>query len=146
MVPTMCSLCSSDTVSSRPLWFLLSDKALTALTGDMGKPFGASTQERAGEKILCCSSIKSCPTLCDPMNCSTSGFSVLHDLSCSNSCPTSQWCYSTSSSATFFSFGPQSFLASGSFPMSQLFTIGGAWSVLELQLRHESVQWEKIKD
>ena len=59
---------------------LLPDKALIALPGDMGKPFGASVQERAGEKILCCSVIKSCLTLCDPMNCSTSGFSVLHYL------------------------------------------------------------------
>ena len=38
---------------------------------------------------------------------------------CSNSCPLSQWCYTTiSSSATPFSC-PQSFPASGSFPMSQ---------------------------
>ena len=29
----------------------------------------------------CCSVTKSCPTLCDPMNCSTSGFRVLHYLS-----------------------------------------------------------------
>ena len=44
----------------------------------------------------------------------------------SNSCPLSQWCYLTiSSSATLFSFSLQSFPASGSFPMSQLFTSGG---------------------
>ena len=28
----------------------------------------------------CCSGAKSCPTLCDPMNCSTPGFPVLHYL------------------------------------------------------------------
>ena len=28
----------------------------------------------------CCSATKPCPTLCDPMDCSTPGFSVLHDL------------------------------------------------------------------
>ena len=28
----------------------------------------------------CCSVTKSCPTLCDPMDCSTSGFLVLHQL------------------------------------------------------------------
>ena len=28
----------------------------------------------------CCSVAKSCPTLCDPMNCSTAGFSILHYL------------------------------------------------------------------
>ena len=45
----------------------------------------------------------------------------------SNSCPLSWWCYSTiSSSVTPFSFCPQSFPASGSFPTSQLFTSGGA--------------------
>ena len=45
---------------------------------------------------------------------------------CSNSCPLSQWCHlTTSSSATLFSFHLQSFPASGSFPMSQLFISGG---------------------
>ena len=44
---------------------------------------------------------------------------------CSNSCPFSQWCYLTlSSSTTSFSFCLQSFLASWSFPMNQLFTSG----------------------
>ena len=44
---------------------------------------------------------------------------------CSNSCPFSQWCYLTiSSSAAPFSC-PQSFPASGSFPMSQLFPSDG---------------------
>ena len=43
-----------------------------------------------------------------------------------NSCPLSQWCHPTiSSSVTPFSFGPQSFPASGSFPVSQLFASGG---------------------
>ena len=31
-------------------------------------------------KYCCCSAAKSCPTLCDPMDCSTSGFLVLHCL------------------------------------------------------------------
>ena len=45
---------------------------------------------------------------------------------CSNSCPLSQWCYLTISfSATPFSFCLQSFPASGSSPVSQLFTSGG---------------------
>ena len=44
---------------------------------------------------------------------------------CSNSCPFSRWCYLTiSSSTTLFSFCFQSFPASGSFPMSQLFASG----------------------
>ena len=44
----------------------------------------------------------------------------------SNSCPLSQWSHPTiSSSVVPFSFRLQSFPASGSFPMSQLFTSGG---------------------
>ena len=43
----------------------------------------------------------------------------------SNSCPLSWWCYPTiSSSVTCFSSCPQSFPASGSFPMSRLFASG----------------------
>ena len=44
---------------------------------------------------------------------------------CSNSCPLSQWCHPfISSSVIPFSSCPQSFPASGSFPMSQFFTSG----------------------
>ena len=44
----------------------------------------------------------------------------------SNSCPSSWWCYpAISSSVVPFSSCPQSLPASGSFPMSQLFTWGG---------------------
>ena len=47
-----------------------------------------------------------------------------------NSCPLSQWCHpSISSSVIPFSSCPQSFPASGSFPMSQLFALGG-WSIV----------------
>ena len=45
---------------------------------------------------------------------------------CSDSCPSSRWYHPTISSfTTHFSSCPQSFLASGSFPMSQLFSSGG---------------------
>ena len=44
----------------------------------------------------------------------------------SNSCPSSQWCHpAISFSLVSFSSCPQSLPASGSFPMSQLFTWGG---------------------
>ena len=44
----------------------------------------------------------------------------------SNSCPSSRWCHSVISSSVIpFSSCPQSLPASGSFPMSQLFTWGG---------------------
>ena len=45
---------------------------------------------------------------------------------CSDSCPLSWWCHPTiSSSVVPFSSCPQSFPASGSFPMSQFFASGG---------------------
>ena len=45
---------------------------------------------------------------------------------CWNSCRLSVWCHPTiSSSVTLFSSSLQSFPASGSFPMSQFFTLGG---------------------
>ena len=45
---------------------------------------------------------------------------------CSNSCPQSRWCHPTISSSVIpFSSCLQSFPASGSFPMSRLFTSGG---------------------
>ena len=59
---------------------------------------------------------QSCLTLCDPMDCGV----------CSNSCPLRWWCHPTiSSSIVPFSSWPQSCPASGSFPMSWLFSSGG---------------------
>ena len=44
---------------------------------------------------------------------------------CPSSCPLHQWCHpAITSSDTLFSFCPQSFSASGTFPMSRLFTSG----------------------
>ena len=71
---------------------------------------------------------QSCPTLCDPMNCSTPGLPVHHQLPEFTQTHVhwlSQWCHPTiSSSVNPFSSCPQSFLASGSFQMSQLFASG----------------------
>ena len=64
-----------------------------------------------------CPGAQSCPTLQDPMDRSTPGLPV-H--------PSSRWCHPTiSSSLVLFSSCLQSFPASGSFQMSQLFTSGG---------------------
>ena len=71
---------------------------------------------------------QSCPTLCDPMDCSMPGFPVhyLTPGACSKSCSSSWWCHPTSSSSAIpFSSCLQSFPASGSFPMNQLFKSGG---------------------
>ena len=77
----------------------------------------------------CCSVAQSCPTLCNPMDCSTSGFPVLHHLpefAQSHARWVRCWCHPTiSSSVTLFSSCPQPFPASGSFPMSQFFASGG---------------------
>ena len=71
---------------------------------------------------------ESCPTLCYPINHSTPGLPVqaptprVHP----NPCLLSQWCHPIiSSSVVPFSFCPQSFPTSGSFPMSQLVVSGG---------------------
>ena len=69
-----------------------------------------------------------CPTLCNPMHCSMPGFPVSSPSprACSNSCPLSRGCHPTiSSSVISFPSFPQSFPASGSFLMSQLFASGG---------------------
>ena len=61
---------------------------------------------------------------------------------CSNSCASSQWCHPTHpilSSVVPFSSCLQSFPASGSFPVNQLFA--SVAKVLELQLQHQSFQW-----
>ena len=65
--------------------------------------------------------------LCNPMNCGTPGFSVLHYLpECAQSHVHCQWCHLTiSSSDALFSLCPKSFPALGSFTMSQLFASGG---------------------
>ena len=59
------------------------------------------------------------------MDCSTPGFPVCHlpdsPGACSNSCPLSQWCHSTTSSSVIPFSWLWSFQAPGSFPMSQLF-------------------------
>ena len=69
-----------------------------------------------------------CSTLCDPhglqhvkLPCPS-----LSPRVCSNSCPLIQWCHPTiSSSVALFSFCLQSFPASGTFLVSQLFISGG---------------------
>ena len=74
-----------------------------------------------------CSAAQLCLTQCNPMNCSTYQASLCFTVSqSSNSCPLSRWCHPTiSSSVTPFSPCPQSFPASGSFPLSSLFASGG---------------------
>ena len=68
---------------------------------------------------------QSCPTLCDPVNRSTPGLPVHHQLLEIAQTHVHRVGDAISSSVIPFSSCPQSFPASGSFPMSQLFTSGG---------------------
>ena len=89
----------------------------------------------------CCSVVQSCPTLWPhgPQHtrppCPSPSPNV-----CPSSCPLHQWCHpAISSSDALFSFCPQSFPASGTFPMSWLHQMT---KILELQLQHKSFQCE----
>ena len=72
----------------------------------------------------CCSVAQLCLTLCDPMNCTTPGFPILHHLPELTQTHIHWLCHPSNP----FSVVPfsclQSFPASGSFPMSWLFTSG----------------------
>ena len=69
---------------------------------------------------------QSSQTLCDPMDCSTPGFPVHHQLPELTQNPVHRWCHPTiSSSVVPFSSFLQYFPASGSFQMSQFFASGG---------------------
>ena len=70
---------------------------------------------------------QSCPTLCDPMDCSMPGFDVHHQLLelAQTHIHRVSDAIQPSSSVIPFSSCLQSFPASGSFQMSQLFASGG---------------------
>ena len=74
-----------------------------------------------------CSVAQSCLTLCNPMDCYTRlSYPSLSSGVSSDSCASSWWFHpAISSSVVPFSSYFLSFLASGSFPMSQLFASGG---------------------
>ena len=86
-----------------------------------------------GFSVFCCCCC-SCPvaqlypTLCNPMDCSTPGFPVLHHL-LEFAQTHIHWVHDDiqpiSSSVAPFSSCPESFLESRSFPMNQLFSSGG---------------------
>ena len=84
---------------------------------------------------------QSCPTLCDPMDCSTPGLPVHHQLPEFTQTHVHrvgdaiQPSHHLSSPSLAFNFP-----ASGSFPMSQLFTSVKVAQVLEFQLQHQFFQ------
>ena len=111
--------------------FILADSVGTEMISPqrIGKRcLGTASPHNCFTKTQFSSVTQLCLTLCNPMDCSTPGFSVHHQLprACSDSCPSSWWCHPTiSSSVVPFSSRLQSFPASGSFQMSQLFASGG---------------------
>ena len=88
---------------------------------------------------------QSCPTLCDPMDCSTPGFPVHHQLpefTQTHVDYSSWWCHPTiSSSVVPFSSCPQSFPASGWLIFKWASSSHQVAKVLEFQLQHQSFQW-----
>ena len=101
-----------------PIW-LISSKMAMWRKRHLGSPMTL--------KAEISSVVQSCPTLCNPMDCS---MPCLPDITIpgvySNSCSLSWWYHPTiSSSVVPFSFHLQSFPASESFPMSWFFASGG---------------------
>ena len=79
-------------------------------------------EEKTG---ICCSVAKSCLILCNPTNCSMLAFPVLHHFLEFAQSHVHWVTDAISSSVNPFSSCLQSFPASGSFPMGQLFISGG---------------------
>ena len=100
-------------------------KAAACMQIQTWPPGGSRDPSSAIKSVQFNSVAQLCLTLCHPMDCSTPGLPVHHQLP-----PThvhlSRWGHPTiSSSVVPFSSCPQSFPASGSFQMSQLFAWGG---------------------
>ena len=89
----------------------------------------ASTAQNAHPSLIfLITSVQSCPTLCDPIDCSMPGFPIYHQHPepTQTTCSLCHWCHpNISSSVVLFSSHLQSFPASGSFQISQFFPSGG---------------------
>ena len=90
----------------------------------------AYSNKDPGQSVQFSSVAQLCPTLCDPMDCSTPGLPVHHQVLelAQTSCPWSQWCHPTISSSVIPFSCMQSLPASGSFPLSQFFTKNWSFS------------------
>ena len=93
------------------------------------------------QRKICCSLAKLCLTLWDPMSCSVLRFPVFHSLpEFAQSRPLSQWCCGTVSSSVAPFSCPQSFPASGSFPVSQFFESSGQSIVASASILTMNIQ------
>ena len=107
---------------------------------EAGKKYTKSSQFVELYTVSCCCSVaKWCLILCKPMSCSRPGFPALPISLNLLKLMSTELMMPSNHHILFglFSFRPQSFPASGSFPMSWLFT----YQVLDLQLQHQSFQW-----
>ena len=91
-------------------------------------------------ECCCCSVTQSCPSLCDPVDCSTAGLSIPHHLPKFTQIHVYYIGDPAISSFDTFFFCPLSFPASGTFPMSHLFTSddwnsGASASVLPMSIQ-----------
>ena len=86
-----------------------------------------NSPDESRHSLLSCSVTKSCLTLWPRgLQHARLPCPLLSPRVCSNSCPLSRWCHPTiSSSVAPFSSCPQCFPASGFFPRSWLFSLGG---------------------
>ena len=89
--------------------------------------------------IFFCSVTQLCLTLCNPMDCSTTGFPYIISQSLLKLLSLSWQCHPTISSIVTHFSCPQSLPASESFPMiTSLLQVA---KVLEFQLKHQFFQW-----
>ena len=98
-----------------------------AAEGTFEADFGVAQRPQGWCWLHCHSVAKTCLTLCDPMDCSTPGFPILHHLP-EPAQTRVHWvrdAIQPSHPTVLFPSCHQSFPVSGSFPVSWLFTSGG---------------------
>ena len=97
------------------------------------------------EPVQFSSVAQSCPNLCNSMDCSTPGLPVHHQLPELTQTHIHWWCHPTISSSVIpFSSCLQSFPASGSFQMSQLFAWGPKYLSFSISFSNEGLISFKI--
>ena len=108
-------LCSQDGIPGYKRNLHIKGKEINPSSGSQVK----GDSELAGPLDFVQSPCRVQPALCEPMDCSMPGLPASHHLPvCPSSHPLHKWCPISSSDALF----PEPFPASGTFPVSQLFT------------------------
>ena len=92
-------------------------------------------------ELSCCLATMSCPTLCDPVHCSTPGFPVLHHLLEFAQAHVHWVSDAIQSSHPLFSPSPVFSLSQHQGLFQWVCCLHQVAKILELQLQHESCQW-----